>query len=173
MGNQTIYFKKQPRIVATSTIAGPKECEGIIGRYVETALADDMFGESTYEKAECKMLSHVIDGAITNAGFQRDEVDMIVSGDLLNQIISASFAARDFSVPFLGVYGACSTMAESLAVAAAFIDGGFCKRVVAATGSHFASAERQYRYPLELGCTRPPQAQWTVTGAGGALVADK
>lgn len=170
MGNQTIYFRKQPRIVATSTIAGTKECEGIIGRYVETALSDDMYGETTYEKAECKMLSHVIDGAITNAGVNRDEVDMIVSGDLLNQIISASFAARDFSIPFLGVYGACSTMAESLAVASAFVDGGFCKRVVAATGSHFASAERQYRYPLELGCTRPPQAQWTVTGAGGALV---
>ena len=173
MGNQTIYFQKQPRIIATSTIAGPKECEGIIGRYVETALTDDMYGESTYEKAECKMLSHVIDGAITNAGLKRDEVDMLVSGDLLNQIISASFAARDFSVPFLGVYGACSTMAESLAVAATFIDGGYCKKVVAATGSHFASAERQYRYPLELGCTRPPQAQWTVTGAGGALVSNE
>ena len=173
MGNQTIYFKNQPRIIATSTIAGPKECEGIIGRYVETALADDMFGESTYEKAECKMLSTVIDGAITNAGLMRDEVDMIVSGDLLNQIISASFAARDFSVPFLGVYGACSTMAESIAVAAAFVNGGLCKRVVAATGSHFASAERQYRYPLELGCTRPPQSQWTVTGAGGALIAEE
>ncbi len=172
MGNQTIYFRKEPRIVATSTIAGPKECEGVIGRYVETALSDDMFGESTYEKAECKMLSTVIDGAIANGGVKRDEIDLIVSGDLLNQIISASFAARDFSVPFLGVYGACSTMAESLAVAAAFINGGLCKRVVAATGSHFASAERQYRYPLELGCTRPPQSQWTVTGAGGALLSN-
>ncbi len=171
MKHQTIYFKQPPRIVATSTIAGTKECAGIIGRYVETALSDDMFGESTYEKAECKMLSHVIDGAIANAGLKRQEVDMIVSGDLLNQIISASFAARDFSVPFLGVYGACSTMAESLAVAATFIDGGYCDRVVAATGSHFASAERQYRYPLELGTTRPPQSQWTVTGAGGALLA--
>ncbi len=171
MGNQTIYFRKQPKIISVSTIAGTKECEGIIGRYVETALSDDMYGESTYEKAECKMLSHVIDGAISNAGLKRDEVDLIVSGDLLNQIVSSSFAARDFSVPFLGVYGACSTMAESLAVGAAFIDGGFCRRVVAATGSHFASAERQYRYPLELGCTRPPQAQWTVTGAGGALIA--
>ena len=173
MGNQTIYFKNRPRIIATSTIAGPKECEGVIGRYVETALSDDMYGESTYEKAECKMLSKVIDGAITNAGLRREEVDMIVSGDLLNQIISASFAARDFSIPFLGVYGACSTMAESIAVAAAFVNGGLCKRVVAATGSHFASAERQYRYPLELGCTRPPQSQWTVTGAGGALIADE
>ncbi len=171
MKHQTIYFKNAPRIVATSTIAGTKECAGIIGRYVETALSDDMYGESTYEKAECKMLSHVIDGAITNAGLKRHEIDMIVSGDLLNQIISASFAARDFSVPFLGVYGACSTMAESLAVAATFLDGGYCDRVVAATGSHFASAERQYRYPLELGTTRPPQSQWTVTGAGGALLA--
>ncbi len=160
-------------MISVSTIAGTKECEGIIGRYVETALSDDMYGEKTYEKAECKMLSHVIDGAITNAGLNRDEVDMIVSGDLLNQIISASFAARDFSIPFLGVYGACSTMAESLAVAAALIDGKFCRRVVAATGSHFASAERQYRYPLELGTTRPPQSQWTVTGAGGTLVAEE
>ena len=170
MGNQTIEFKHLPRIVATSTVAGTKECEGVIGRYVETALTDDMFGEPTFEKAECKMLSKVIDGAISNAGFRREEVDMIVSGDLLNQIISASFAAREFSVPFLGVYGACSTMAESIAVAAAFVDGGYCRRAVAATGSHFASAERQYRYPLELGTTRPPQAQWTVTGAGGALI---
>ncbi len=170
MREQRMVFRRKPRIVATSTVAGAKECEGVIGRYVETALADDMFGEDTYEKAECKMLSHVIDGAISNGGRKREEIDMIVSGDLLNQIISASFAARDFSVPFLGVYGACSTMAESLAVAAAFIDGGYCRHIVAATGSHFASAERQYRYPLELGTTRPPQSQWTVTGAGAALV---
>ena len=119
------------------------------------------------------MLSYVSDGAIHNAGISRDRLDMIVSGDLLNQIISASFAARDFSVPFLGVYGACSTMAESLAIAAMAVDGGYAKNVVAATGSHFASAERQYRYPLELGCTRPPQAQWTVTAAGGAMVSDR
>lgn len=170
---RTMVFRRRPRIVAVSTIAGPKECEGILGKYVETPLADDMFGESTYEKAECKMLSHVIDGAIANAGLRRERIDMIVSGDLLNQIISASFAARDFSVPFLGVYGACSTMAESLAVAAVHIEARLAHRIVAATGSHFASAERQYRYPLELGTTRPPQSQWTVTGAGAALVADR
>lgn len=170
MGNQTVYFRNQPKIVAVSTVAGTKECRGIIGRYVETALSDDMFGETTFEKAECKMLSHVIDGVINNAHLQRDEIDMIVSGDLLNQIISASFAARDYSISFLGVYGACSTMAESLAVCATFIDGGYSKYAIAATGSHFASAERQYRYPLELGTTRPPQSQWTVTGAGAALL---
>ena len=169
---QTIFFNKKPRLVATGTIAGPKECVGVVGKYVDKALADDMFGESTYEKAECKMLSYAISKTIENAGVSQEEVDMLISGDLLNQIISASFAARDFDFPFLGVYGACSTMAESMALAAALVDGGYAKKIVAATGSHFSSAERQYRYPLELGNTRPPQAQWTVTGAGGAFIAD-
>ena len=168
---QTIFFNRKPRIIATGTIAGPKECAGVVGGCVDKALDDDTFGESTYEKAECKMLTYAISKAIENAGENEKNVDLLVSGDLLNQIISASFAARDFDFPFLGVYGACSTMAESFALAAALIDGGYYQNAVAATGSHFSSAERQYRYPLELGNTRPPQAQWTVTGAGGALIA--
>ncbi|MCM1546224.1 MAG: stage V sporulation protein AD [Clostridiales bacterium] len=167
----TIYFNNAPRIISTSSVAGPKECVGIIGEFVETALSDDMYGESTFEKAECKMLSNVIDGAIKNAGLKREEVDVLFSGDLLNQIISASFAARDFDIPFLGVYSACSTMSESMLLASALVNAGYCKRAVAATGSHFASAERQYRYPLEQGTTRPPQSQWTVTGAGACLIA--
>ena len=170
---QTIFFKNKPRIVATGTIAGPKECAGVVGKYVDKALSEDMFGESTYEKAECKMLTYAIRQAIKNAGEKEENIDMLVSGDLLNQIISASFAARDFDFPFLGVYGACSTLAESYAIAASLIDAGYYKKIVAATGSHFSSAERQYRYPLELGNTRPPQAQWTVTGAGGALIANE
>lgn len=171
MSGQTITFKTPPRIVSVSSIAGTKESEGIIGKYADTLLKDDMFGETTYERAECKMLIHVIDGAIKKGGLQRKDVGLLVSGDLLNQIISASFAAREFDIPFLGVYGACSTMAESLCLSAVFLDGGHVPYAVAATGSHFASAERQYRYPLELGCIRPPQAQWTVTGAGAALLA--
>ena len=170
---QTVFFKNKPRLVATGTIAGPKECAGVVGRYVDKALIDDMFGENTYEKAECKMLSYAISRAIENASEREENVDMLISGDLLNQIISASFAARDFDFPFLGVYGACSTLAESYALAAALINAGYYKKIVAATGSHFSSAERQYRYPLELGNTRPPQAQWTVTGAGAAFIADK
>ena len=169
---QTIVFKNKPRIVATGTIAGPKECAGVVGKYVDKALTDDMFGESTYEKAECKMLSYAMSKAMENAREREKDVDMLISGDLLNQIISASFAARDFDIPFLGVYGACSTSAEAYGLAATFIDGGYAKKIVAATGSHFSSAERQYRYPLELGNTRPPQSQWTVTGAGGAFIAD-
>ena len=168
---QTLFFENKPRIIATGTIAGPKECAGAVGKYVDKTLSDDMFGESTYEKAECKMLSYAISKAIENAGITEQDVDLLVSGDLLNQIISASFAARDFDFPFLGVYGACSTMAESMAVAAAFVNAGYYKNIVGATGSHFSSAERQYRYPLELGNTRPPQAQWTVTGAGGCVIA--
>ena len=170
---QTIFFKNKPRIIATGTIAGPKESAGIVGKYVDKTLTDDMFGESTYEKAECKMLTYAINQAIANAGETQQSVDLLVSGDLLNQIISASFAARDFDFPFLGVYGACSTLAESYAIAAALINAGYYQKIVAATGSHFSSAERQYRYPLELGCTRPPQSQWTVTGAGGAFIASE
>ena len=166
----TIFFKNRPKIIATGTIAGPKECAGVVGRHVDKALSDDMFEESTYEKAECKMLTYAISKTIENAGKKEQDIDMLISGDLLNQIISASFAARDFDIPFLGVYGACSTLSESYTLAAMLTDSGYAKNVVAATGSHFSSAERQYRYPLELGCTRPPQSQWTVTGAGGALI---
>ena len=118
---QTIYFNNKPRIISTGTIAGPKECVGVVGKYVDKALADDTFGESTYEKAECKMLSYAIRRAIENAGLEEKDIDFLVSGDLLNQIISASFAARDFDFPFLGVYGACSTLAESYLVAASLI----------------------------------------------------
>ena len=172
MKNHTLFFRNQPKIVATGSIAGPKESAGGVGNYVDKTLADDMFGETTYEKAECKMLSYAIRKTIENAGESEENVDMLISGDLLNQIISASFAARDFDFPFVGVYGACSTLAESLALAAVMVDGKYARKVVAATGSHFSSAERQYRYPLELGNTRPPQSQWTVTGAGGAFIAD-
>ena len=157
--------------MATGTIAGPKECAGIVGKYVDKTLIDDRFGESTYEKAECKMLTYAISKAIENAKEREENVDLLISGDLLNQIISASFSARDFDFPFLGVYSACSTLSESLALAAMLVNAGYYQKVVAATGSHFSSAERQYRYPLELGNTRPPQAQWTVTGAGGAFIA--
>ena len=144
----------------------------MVGKFVDKALSDDTFGEDTYEKAECKMLTYAVRKAIENGGYTEEDIDLLVSGDLLNQIISASFTARDFDFPFLGVYSACATMAESMAVAAALVDGGYIRKAVAATGSHFSSAERQYRYPLELGNTRPPQAQWTVTGAGAALLVD-
>ena len=168
----TILFENKPRIIATGTVAGPKECAGVVGKYVDKALSEDTFGESTYEKAECKMLTYAVRRAIQNASLTEQEIQLLISGDLLNQIISASFTARDFDIPFLGVYSACSTLSEGFALGAAMVNAGYMKKIVAATGSHFSSAERQYRYPLELGNTRPPQSQWTVTGAGGAVIAD-
>ena len=167
----TIFFENAPAIISSGTVAGPKECAGAVGAFVDRPLNDDMFGEDTFEKAECKMLSVAIDTAIKNAGLKRSQIDVLFSGDLLNQIISASFAARDFDIPFLGLYSACSTMSEAMLLGAAMVNAGYANRAVAATGSHFASAERQYRYPLEQGTTRPPQSQWTVTGAGGCVIA--
>ncbi len=168
----TVFFNNTPRITSYAAICGSKEKTGVIGAFADVALDDDMHGESTYEKAECKMLSDAISLVIEKGGLKQQDIDVMLSGDLLNQIISASFAARDYLFPFLGVYSACSTMSESIMLAAMMVNAGYVKRAVAATGSHFASAERQYRYPLELGCTRPPQAQWTVTGAGGCLITD-
>ncbi len=166
----TVFFKNLPRITSFAAICGSKEKEGVIGEYADITLDDDMYGESTFEKAECKMLTGAISLAIEKGGLKESDIDVLVSGDLLNQIISASFAARDYNFPFLGVYSACSTMSESIMLAAMMVNAGYVKRAVAATGSHFASAERQYRYPLEQGTTRPPQSQWTVTGSGGCVL---
>ena len=166
----TVFFNGTPRIASFAAVCGSKEKEGVLGSFADITLDDDMFGESTFEKAECKMLKSAISIAIEKGGYKDSDIDVMLSGDLLNQIISASFAARDFPFPFLGVYSACSTMSESMLIAAMLVNAGYINTAVAATGSHFASAERQYRYPLELGCTRPPQAQWTVTAAGGCVI---
>lgn len=165
---QTMFFKNRPKIISSATVAGPKECVGLVGKYVDYALEDDMFAESTFERAERKMLLYSIRRSLEKAGLKG--ADVLLSGDLLNQIISASFAARETGLPYLGIYGACSTMSEGILLASVLTDGGYAGNAVAATGSHFSSAERQYRYPLELGCTRPPQSQWTVTGAGSVVL---
>ena len=165
---QTMFFKNRPKIISSATVAGPKECAGLVGKYVDYALEDDMFAESTFERAERKMLLYSIRRSLEKAGLKG--ADVLLSGDLLNQIISASFAARETGLPYLGIYGACSTMSEGILLASVLTDGGYAGNAVAATGSHFSSAERQYRYPLELGCTRPPQSQWTVTGAGSVVL---
>ena len=168
MKNQfrTIYFKNKPSILQTYSIVGPKESSGPLGKCFDLKLTDDKFGESTYEKAECKILSTAIKKVIKKSGYTENDVGLLVAGDLLNQIISASFAARDFDIPFLGLYNACATVSESMIVGAMAVDGGYVENAVLGAVSHFATAERQYRYPLELGSVRPPQSQWTVTGCG-------
>ncbi len=164
---KNIVFENPVSILETYSVVGTKEGKGKLGKNFDLVLDDDRFNESTYEKAECKMLSTAIKQVIKKAGKTEKEVDLFIGGDLLNQIISASFTARDFEIPFLGLYNACATSVESLIVSSIAISGGFIDDAVCGAVSHFSTAERQYRYPLELGCVRPPQAQWTVTGAGG------
>ncbi len=166
----TIFFKHQPRIIGWYSVAGKKESVGPLASTFSRIVKDEYFGEKTHEGAERKLFITAIQGAIQNAGV---EPDVVFAGDLLNQIVSSSFAMREIGLPYVGVYGACSTMALSLLVAATFVDAGVVKTAVAAAGSHFATAERQYRTPLELGNQRPPSSQWTVTGSGATVLSSK
>lgn len=167
---QTIVFERPPFIVGRMSVAGTKEGKGPIGKYIRKIYDDDKLHEKTFEKAETDMLTDAIRGAIASSGKLRDEIDLLIAGDLLNQITSSSYVAREIGIPYLGVYSACSTMSESLAVGAAMLNAGYYENVVCATVSHFATAERQFRYPLEYGCQRPPYAQWTVTAAGATVL---
>jgi stage V sporulation protein AD len=170
---RTFFLKNQPKIIGSSSICGPKESQGFISKYVKTKLNDDMYGEDSFEKAESRMLFTAIKNAIINSSLSQNDIDATLSGDLLNQIIASTFAARNFDIAYLGLYNACATFSEALILGSMMIDGAYLDNVVCATSSHFSSAERQYRYPLELGCTRPPQAQWTVTGAGACVLSSK
>ena len=171
--SKTIYFLNSPRIVSVGSVGGPKESQGHLGKYIQVKLKEDCFGEDSFEKAEIKILLTAIDKCIENYSLMNEDIDCIFAGDLLNQIIAATFSARNLNIPFLGMYNACATFTESLLIGATFIDSGKLNNCICATSSHFSSAERQYRYPLELGSTRPPQAQWTVTGAGACLLSLK
>ena len=166
----TLIFKNKPIISSTYTIVGPKESKSHLGKFFDFKLDDDKFKETTYEKAECKMLTTAIQKLIKKDSLKEGDIDLIIMGDLLNQLITANFSARDFDVPFFGVYSACSTITESLIIGASYIDSGYFTKIVCGASSHFSTAERQYRYPLELGSIRPPQSQWTVTGAGAYLL---
>ncbi len=173
IGDYTITFDNPPKWRAGYAIVGPKEGRGPIAKYFDYVLKTDSFNEKTYERAERKMMEQAISGATAKAGLISTDIDVLVAGDLLNQIISASFSARQFGTGFLGMFGACSTMTESLVVGACLISGGFARNVACSTSSHFSTAERQFRYPLELGCQRPPTAQWTVTGSGCSILSEK
>lgn len=170
---QTIIFKNKPKIIGNYALVGKKEGEGNFKDYFDHILKNDLFGEKSFEKAEKKMLQTAILGAINKAKLKPSQIDVLVAGDLMNQIISSSFSARDLNSAFLGLYGACSTMSESLIIGGMLIDGKYSENVACATVSHFSSVEKQYRYPLELGNQRPPVSQWTVTGSGCTILSSK
>lgn len=168
--NRTLSFANA-NIIDGYTIAGPKENEGRYKGFFDLALSDDMFGQNTFERAERKMFEHAIDGVIAKANLVNADINGIVGGDLLNQIVSTSFAARKYNSGFLGLYNACATFVESLIVGATLVSCGY-ENVVCAAGSHFSTAERQYRYPLELGVLRSPVTQWTATGVGASVISN-
>ncbi|KMT22574.1 stage V sporulation protein AD [Clostridium cylindrosporum] len=170
LGKQTVKLENPPSIVSTASIVGSKEGQGPLKDKFDIILDDDLWGEDSWEKAESKMLENAVKLAIDKGNLSPDEIDYMFGGDLLNQIISASFAARQLSIPFFGLYGACSTMTESLSLASMIIDGGYADHCIATTSSHFAAAERQFRFPLEMGSQRAPSAQWTATASGAALL---
>lgn len=170
-GSQTVVFTNKPSVLSYCAIAGLKEGQGNFKDYFDIILEDDLFGEKTFEHSERKIFTEAVRGAVKKGKLDVSQLDVLVSGDLLNQIITSSYTARELSIPYLGLYGACSTMAESLAVGALLIDSGSMSHVACCTGSHFSSAERQYRFPLELGNQRPPTSQWTVTGSGCTILA--
>ncbi len=167
---RVMRFYNTPRIIGRMSVVGEKESKGPLGKYFAKCETDDKMGEKTFERAEIRMFDTAVRGAVRDSGLDIKDVDLLISGDLLNQMTTSSYAARDIGVPHIGVYGACSTMTESLLVAASFVDSGYFSNVLCATCSHFATAERQFRFPLEYGCQRPPYAQWTVTGAAASIV---
>ncbi|HBC91347.1 MAG TPA: stage V sporulation protein AD [Pelotomaculum sp.] len=169
-GYQTWVFRNRPTIIATATVGGPFEAEGPLAKDFDKLHGDLWLGQDSYEKAEKKLLEEACTTAIEKAGLQKSDVRFFLSGDLMNQIISSSFTARTLAVPFIGLFGACSSSMESLALGSLIVDSKAGNYVLCGTSSHNATAEKQFRYPTEYGSQKPPTAQWTVTGAGAALL---
>ena len=170
LGKQTIKFNTPPTILETASIVGPKEGQGPLAKYFDQCLEDEFWGEKTWEKAESKIIKETVNTVIHKSGIPMNQIDYCFAGDLLNQCISSSFGLRELNIPFFGVFGACSTFVESLCLGSIFLDGKAASNVLCATSSHFCSAEKQFRFPLELGNQRPPTSQWTVTGSGAAIL---
>ena len=170
-GHQTWVFPSRPIIIASSAIGGPFEAQGALSNDFDLLHDDLWLGQPSYEKAEKKLLEDACETAIKKAGLKKEDIQFFLCGDLMNQIISSSFTARTLGIPFLGLYGACSSSMESLALASLLIDSKAAKYVLCGTASHNSSVEKQFRYPTEYGSQKPPTSQWTVTGAGAAILA--
>lgn len=170
MGVATLRFAQPPRIQAWAAVGGKKEKKGPLGAQFDKLFDDTMCGQKTWEQAEMHLQKTALSLAANKLPLPMQALDLLLSGDLLGQCIASGYAARSIGVPFAGVYGACSTMAETLALAACMVDGGFAQRVGAVASSHFCTAERQYRFPLAYGGQRTPTAQWTATASGACIV---
>lgn len=169
IGQATLQFTNPPAVLSYAAVVGKKEGEGPYGKYFDRVEDDSYFGQKTWESAESALFKETVLTAIEKGGFHPSDIDALTAGDLLNQCTATGYAAESIGVPYLGLYGACSTMAESLLIASLLVSGGI-NRAVAATGSHFCGSEKQFRFPLEYGSQRPPTSQWTVTGSGAVVL---
>ena len=169
-GKQSFLLPTKPVIAGWASVAGKKESEGPLHKYFDITCQDTYFGQKTWEQAEKQMQKMALERLLTKCGMEKEQIGLVFSGDLLNQCIGSSFSLNNTGIPHAGLYGACSTMAESLMMAAMTVDGGYSDHVIAMTSSHFAGSERQYRFPLGYGGQRTPTSQWTVTGSGATLV---
>ncbi|HJI30804.1 MAG TPA: stage V sporulation protein AD [Lachnospiraceae bacterium] len=170
IGKCSIEFDNKPLISASASVVGQKEGEGPLGEYFDRVIDDPMAGQNTWEEAESEMQRQLVDELLIKSGLQAKEVRYFFAGDLLGQLIATSFGISGFEVPVFGLYGACSTMGEALSLAAMTVSAGYADNVIAMTSSHFGSAEKQFRFPLDYGNQRPLCATWTVTGAGGVIL---
>ena len=170
VGKQSYKLQTPVTILSTASIVGPKEGQGPLCKYFDQFLEDEFWGEKSWEKAESKIIKETTNMAIAKSGVASNEIDFCFAGDLLNQCISSSFGLREINIPFFGVFGACSTFIESMLLGSMCIDGDFAQNVVCSASSHFCSAEKQFRFPLELGNQRPPTSQWKVTGSGSSVL---
>jgi len=169
-GRQTFIYDQPPIIAQRTSIVGPKEGQGPLADEFDVILEDDLLGMKSWELAEGEMVRRAVEMTAQKANMQTDQIQLLISGDLNNQIIASSFAARALGVPFFGQYGACSTFVQSLVLGSALICAGFAENAMCCASSHFCTAERQFRFPLEMGTQRPPQASWTATACGCALL---
>lgn len=172
-GSQSLIFNNNPIILASTAIGGPFEAKGALAEDFDVLHDDIWLGQDSFEKAEKKLLEESCEIVVKKGNIKNEDVNFFISGDLMNQIITSSFTARTLAVPFIGVFGACSSSMEGLALASLLVDSNSADYAIAAAATHNASVEKQFRYPTEYGGQKPPTAQWTVTGAGAALVASK
>lgn len=173
IGKRTIVLENCPAIKGFASVCGSKESEGPLGNLFDKIFKDNKFGQKTWEKSESVLQREAVNIAIKKSNINPDDIDFVFAGDLLDQCISSMMGLKNLHVPFLGQFGACSTMAQTLIVSSIFIDSGAARNVISVTSSHFCSAERQYRFPLSYGGQRTPNAQWTVTGSGAIVLGNQ
>lgn len=170
LGKQTIKFEHPPVIISRASVVGPMEGEGPLSSFFDEIETDPSFGQDSWELGESEMVRRAVNHAISKSGLSTTDIRYIFGGDLLGQLIGTTFGLKDFNIPLFGLYGACSTCGEALSLAAMTVAAGYAENVIAVTSSHFASAEKQFRFPLEYGNQRPKSSTWTVTGSGAFIV---